>query len=200
MGEGQCRASAAIPTTSPAGQSAGGAMVVNLLGACRGLWQATLNPALLALRPRSPKSRKGVEVATALGLGDNATAAQLRAVSAQTLANNRRRGSFGAPVDGNFKTTATVDALNAGTEIDVPVMIGLTPARRLQRCAHHRAAGRRHGRRHGSTTSPMSRASGKTNGRPARSIRRDVFALTRSRHRAGRRPRLERTRRRPRRA
>ena len=28
------------------------------------------------------------------------------------------------PVDGKFKTTATIDALNAGTEIDVPVMIG----------------------------------------------------------------------------
>jgi para-nitrobenzyl esterase len=28
------------------------------------------------------------------------------------------------PIDGRFKVTSTIDALNAGTEIDVPVMIG----------------------------------------------------------------------------
>src|SRR4029077_15717096 len=35
-------------------------------------------------------------------------------------------GSIGAPLDGKFKTTSTIDALNAGTEIDVPVMVGAT--------------------------------------------------------------------------
>ena len=54
--------------------------------------------------------QRGAEAAKALGLGDNPTMAQLRAVSAQTLAGAEatRRG-FGSPVDGKFQTAATVE-------------------------------------------------------------------------------------------
>lgn len=113
-----------------AGQSAGAAMVVNLLSvpSAKGLYHKAVVESGALLGPGTPLAdaeKKGVEAAKALGLGDNATAAQLRSVSAQTLvANAATQRGFGAPVDGKFKITATLDALNAGTEIDVPVMIG----------------------------------------------------------------------------
>jgi para-nitrobenzyl esterase len=114
-----------------AGQSAGGAMVVNLLSvpSAKGLYQKAViqSGALLTpSRPLAEAEQKGAEAATALGLnGKDATAAQLRAVSAQTLvANATTQRGFSPPIDGKFKTTSTIDALNAGTEIDVPVLIG----------------------------------------------------------------------------
>jgi para-nitrobenzyl esterase len=113
-----------------AGQSAGAAMVMSLLSipSAKGLYHKAIVQSGAALGPGTPLStteQRGVEAARALGLGDNATAAQLRSVSAQTLvANSATQRGFGAPVDGKFKTTATSDALNAGTEIDVPVMVG----------------------------------------------------------------------------
>lgn len=113
-----------------AGQSAGAGMVVNLLSvpSAKGLYQKAVVESGALLGPATQLAdveKRGAEAARALGLGDNPTMAQLRAVSAQTLAGAEatRRG-FGSPVDGKFKTTATVEALNAGTEIDVPVMIG----------------------------------------------------------------------------
>jgi para-nitrobenzyl esterase len=112
------------------GQSAGAAMVVNLLSipAAKGLYQKAVVESGASLAPGvklADAEKKGVEAAKALGLPETATAAQLRAVSAQTIVANQatQRGS-GAAIDGKFKTTATVDALNAGTEIDVPVLIG----------------------------------------------------------------------------
>ena len=114
-----------------AGQSAGGAMVVNLLSvpSAKGLYQKAIvqSGALLTpSRPLAEAEQKGVEAATALGLnGKTATAAQLRSVSAQTLvANAATQRGFSPPIDGKFKTTSTIDALNGGTEIDVPVLIG----------------------------------------------------------------------------
>lgn len=68
---------------------------------------------------------RGVEAAKALGLPENATAAQLRAVSAQTLvATEAARRGVATPIDNRFRTLSTVDALNAGAEIDVPVLVG----------------------------------------------------------------------------
>jgi para-nitrobenzyl esterase len=114
-----------------AGQSAGAVMVVNLLSipSAKGLFQKAVIESGALLRPGTPLAtaeESGAQAATALGLpGKNATAAQLRSVSAQTLvANPATQRGFSPPNDGRFKTTATVDALNAGTEIDVPVMIG----------------------------------------------------------------------------
>lgn len=113
-----------------AGQSAGAAMVVNLLSipAAKGLYHKAVIESGALLGPGTPLATaetRGVEAAKALGLPETATAAQLRAVSAQTLvANPATQRGMTAPVDGRFKTTSTQDALNAGTEIDVPVMIG----------------------------------------------------------------------------
>lgn len=113
-----------------AGQSAGAAMVVNLLSvpSAKGLYSKAIIESGAILREGTPLAeaeKKGVEAAKALGLPDNATAAQLRSISAQTIvANTATRQGFGAPVDGRFKTTSTLAALNAGTEIDVPVMVG----------------------------------------------------------------------------
>lgn len=114
-----------------AGQSAGAAMVVNLLSipAARGLYQKAVVESGALLRPDTPLATAeiaGAKAATALGLpGKDATAAQLRSVSAQTLVANPATGrGFSPPSDGRFKTMATVDALKTGTEIDVPVMIG----------------------------------------------------------------------------
>lgn len=114
-----------------AGQSAGAAMVVNLLSvpSAKGLYQKAVIESGALLRPgitQAASEEDGSKAATALGLaGKDATAAQLRSISAQTIvANPVTRAGFGAPNDGKFKTAATVDALNAGTEIDVPVLIG----------------------------------------------------------------------------
>jgi para-nitrobenzyl esterase len=112
------------------GQSAGAAMVVNLLSipAAKGLYHKAVVESGALLGPGTALAdaeKKGVEAAKALGLPETATAAQLRSISAQTIvANAATQRGAGAPVDGKFKTTATVDALNAGTEIDVPVLIG----------------------------------------------------------------------------
>jgi len=112
------------------GQSAGAAMVVNLLSipSAKGLYQKAVveSGALLGKgTSQADAEAAGVKAAAALGLGEKPTMAQLRAVSAQTLVYNQAtmRG-LGAPIDGKFKTTTTADALNAGTEIDVPVLIG----------------------------------------------------------------------------
>lgn len=114
-----------------AGQSAGAMMVMNLLSipSAKGLYHKAIvqsGAGLTQSQTLAAAEAKGVEAATALGLpGKDATAAQLRAVSAQTLvANPTTQRGYGAPIDGKFKTTSTVDALNAGTEIDVPVMVG----------------------------------------------------------------------------
>ena len=113
-----------------AGQSAGAAMVVNLLSipSAKGLYHKAVIQSGAILRPgqtMAEAEKRGVEAAKALGLGETATAAQLRAVSAQTFAANEatRRG-VSSPIDNRFRTIATVDALNQGTEIDVPVLVG----------------------------------------------------------------------------
>jgi para-nitrobenzyl esterase len=112
-----------------AGQSAGAAMVVNLLSipSAKGLYQKAIIQSGALLGPGTPQAtaeQRGVDGMKAIGLPANATAAQLRAVSAQTLYSNQPTRSALAAVDGRFKTTSTQDALNAGSEIDVPVMIG----------------------------------------------------------------------------
>lgn len=113
-----------------AGQSAGGAMVVNLLSipSAKGLYHKAIIQSGAALRPAQTledAEQRGVAAVKSLGLPDNVTVEQLRTVSAQTLvaAEATRRG-VASPIDKRFRTIATVDALNAGTEIDVPVMVG----------------------------------------------------------------------------
>lgn len=113
-----------------AGQSAGAAMVVNLLSipAAKGLYHKAIIQSGAILRPgqsMEEAEKRGVDAAKALGLPENATAQQLRDVSAQTLvATEATRRGVTSPIDGRFRTIATIDALNAGSEIDVPVMVG----------------------------------------------------------------------------
>jgi para-nitrobenzyl esterase len=113
-----------------AGQSAGAAMVVNLLSipSAKGLYHKAIIQSGALLRPGQTMAEaesKGVDAAKALGLPENVTAAQLREVSAQTLAATEatRRGVT-TPIDGRFRTISTADALKAGSEIDVPVLVG----------------------------------------------------------------------------
>lgn len=113
-----------------AGQSAGGAMVVNLLSipSAKGLYHKAIIQSGALLRPGQSMvdaEKRGVEAVRSLGLSENATSQQLRAVSAQTLvASEATRRGVASPLDNRFRTTSTGDALNAGTEIDVPVMVG----------------------------------------------------------------------------
>lgn len=113
------------------GQSAGGAMVTSLLSvpSAKGLYQKAIIHSGAALRPGqslAAAEAAGVKIAEAVGLpGAAATAAQLRAVPADAFVGNQAtRSGTGAVVDGRFRTTATVDALKAGREIDVPVIVG----------------------------------------------------------------------------
>jgi para-nitrobenzyl esterase len=112
-----------------AGQSAGGAMVVNLLSipSAKGLYHKAIIQSGAILRPgqsMEEAEKRGVEAVKSLGL-ENATAAQLRAVSAQSfVASRATRAGTSSPIDGRFRTISTVEALEAGTEIDVPVMVG----------------------------------------------------------------------------
>ena len=77
-----------------AGQSAGAAMVVNLLSipSAKGLFEKAVIESGALLRPGTPLAKAeedGAKAATALDLpGKDATAAQLRSVSAQTLVAN----------------------------------------------------------------------------------------------------------------
>ena len=113
-----------------AGQSAGGFMVVSLLSipSAKDLFQKAIIESGSGLVPATPLAtaeKRGVDAMAKLGLGPDATAAQLRAISAQTLvANPATMRGLGAPVDGRFMTQATVDALKNHTENDVPVMVG----------------------------------------------------------------------------
>jgi para-nitrobenzyl esterase len=119
-----------INNVTIAGQSAGGAMVTSLLSipSAKGLYHKAVIQSGAALgqsKPLADVEQLGVKAAKALGVPENATAAQLRTVSAQTFAANRdTRSGVGSPIDGRFRTTSTIDALNAGSEIDVPVLVG----------------------------------------------------------------------------
>ena len=113
------------------GQSAGGGMVTQLLSipSAKGLYQKAIIESGAALRPGTPLAdaeKTGAEAITkGFGLPATATAAQLRAIDAASLANNAATvNSLGTPMEGRFKPTSTVAAMEAGTEIDVPVMVG----------------------------------------------------------------------------
>jgi para-nitrobenzyl esterase len=119
-----------------AGQSAGAVAVMHLLSVPRakGLFHKAVVQSGANTRPDAKfadAEKSGAETATALGLsGADATAAQLRSVSAQSLvsayaalrAASTPLNSF--PIDERFKSISTIDALNGESEFDVPLMIG----------------------------------------------------------------------------
>ena len=68
---------------------------------------------------------KAVEGVRSLGLSADASAADLRSISAQSFAYNAalRRG-LGAVIDGEFRPTSTKAAFERNAEIDVPLIVG----------------------------------------------------------------------------
>ncbi|MEX1034159.1 MAG: carboxylesterase family protein [Cellvibrionaceae bacterium] len=113
-----------------AGQSAGGLMVVNLLSvpSAEGLYHKAVIQSGAFLQPAQSlqdAEQKGAGAMTTMGLPKDTTAEQLRAVSAQSfIYNEATRRGVGSPIDGRFRTVSTGEALDAGNEIDVPVLIG----------------------------------------------------------------------------
>lgn len=111
------------------GQSAGGAMVVNLLSvpSAKGLYQKAIVESGAILRPGTSLAESeaaGVKVATGLDL-TNATADQLRAIpAARFVETQAARSGTPAPIDGRFRTIDTLSALKAHSEIDVPLIVG----------------------------------------------------------------------------
>jgi para-nitrobenzyl esterase len=113
------------------GQSAGGAMVMNLLAiqSAQGLFHKAIVESGVLLRPGMPLAKAeetGIKAATALGLpGANATLKQLRANPAKAFVDNEatRRGASGV-IDGRLMKTAAGDALKSGAAIDVPLIVG----------------------------------------------------------------------------
>ncbi|MXO89878.1 carboxylesterase family protein [Altererythrobacter aquaemixtae] len=113
-----------------AGQSAGGGIVTNLLSlpSAKGLFdKAIVQSGSLLLPDRDPAeaTRLAIEALETIGVGEDATAQDLRAISAQTFAASEKlqRGFFFTS-DPGWKPAATIDALRAGTEIDVPLLVG----------------------------------------------------------------------------
>lgn len=113
-----------------AGQSAGGAMVVDLLSipSAEGLYHKAIiqsGAILRAGQSLADAEQRGVAAAAALGLPVPATADQLRAVSAQSFTYNQAtRSGLGTTLNARFRPQSTLDAMEAGREFDVPVMVG----------------------------------------------------------------------------
>ncbi|MXP08956.1 carboxylesterase family protein [Altererythrobacter halimionae] len=113
-----------------AGQSAGGGIVVNLLSlpSAKGLFDKAIvqsGALLLPDRPKAVAQRMAAEALETIGIGPDATAHDLRSISAQTFAASEplRAGFFFTPDDG-FKPTSTIAALRAGAASDVPILVG----------------------------------------------------------------------------
>ena len=113
-----------------AGQSAGGGIVTNLLSlpSAKGLFdKAIVQSGSLLLPDRDPvtASAMAVDALQDIGVDDTVTADELRAISAQTFAaDNDLRAGFFFTTDADWKPTSTIAALRAGTEIDVPLLVG----------------------------------------------------------------------------
>ncbi|GAB1261312.1 carboxylesterase/lipase family protein [Aurantivibrio plasticivorans] len=113
------------------GQSAGGFMVVNLLGipSAKGLFAKAGIQSGAALRDGlslDDAQQRASEWATKMGLdGANASLAQLRSIPAAKFSQNRDTArSLGSPIDGKFKTQSTLNAFKNGSANYVPLIIG----------------------------------------------------------------------------
>ncbi len=113
-----------------AGQSAGGGIVTNLLSlpAAKGLFDKAIvqsGSLLLPDRSQADAQAKAGEALATIGIGEDATAADLRAISAQTFAASEAlRAGFFFNEDPRYKPTSTIAALRAGNEFDVPLLVG----------------------------------------------------------------------------
>lgn len=112
------------------GQSAGGGMVVNLLGvpSAKGLFAKAGIQSGAALRPGQSleaAEKVGSEWAASMGVGADGTLDQLRAIPVDKFAKSAQTSrALGSPVDGRFKTKSTQDAFADGTANYVPLIIG----------------------------------------------------------------------------
>jgi len=112
------------------GESAGGGDVLTLLAtpAAKPLFaKATVQSGggWSAPETLAEAEAKGAATAEALGLpGARATAAQLRAVPAETLVEKAWGSGFGPVVDGRFLPRSPTQALASGQAADVPLIVG----------------------------------------------------------------------------
>jgi len=112
------------------GQSAGGGMVVNLLGipSAKGLFAKAGIQSGASLRPGQTleaAEKAGTAWAEKVGVGADATLAQLRAVTPETILSKRETATaLGTPIDARFKVKSTQDAFKDGTANYVPLIIG----------------------------------------------------------------------------
>jgi para-nitrobenzyl esterase len=110
------------------GQSAGGAMVSSLLSspAAKGLYHKAIvhsGASITAGTPLAAAEKSGVETAAKMGLGPEATLAQLRALPADVLVKNNANG-MRSVLDGTVKTVTTKEAYATGAAIKVPIIVG----------------------------------------------------------------------------
>ncbi|WP_233998121.1 carboxylesterase/lipase family protein [Erythrobacter sp. QSSC1-22B] len=113
-----------------AGQSAGGGIVTNLLSlpSAQGLFHKAIvqsGSLLLPDRPKADAEKMAIEALSTIGVDGGATADGLRSISSQTFAASEAlRAGFFFNHDQAFKPVSTIDALKAGTEVDVPLLVG----------------------------------------------------------------------------
>jgi para-nitrobenzyl esterase len=113
-----------------AGQSAGGGIVTGLLStpSAKGLFaRAIVQSGSLLYPDADPAEAQGKALAAlkTIGIEEDASADDLRAISAQTFAaSNELRAGFYFTQDDRFKPVSTITALRAGNEIDVPLLVG----------------------------------------------------------------------------
>lgn len=113
-----------------AGQSAGGGIITGLLSmaSTKGLYhKAVIQSGALLYPDRDPAkvSEQAIAALKPLGIGEDVSLAALRSVSAQTLEarDPMRRGWFFIK-DPVGKPQSLAEALERGTEVDVPVLVG----------------------------------------------------------------------------
>lgn len=124
-----------------AGQSAGGGIVTNLLSlpAAEGLFaKAMVQSGSILLPDRDPAEagRMAVEALKTIGIEEDVSAAELRSISAQTFAASEKlRVGFFFTTDPDWKPVSTIEALRAGNEFDVPLLVGTNMGERGFRAA-----------------------------------------------------------------
>lgn len=126
-----------------AGQSAGAVMVINLLAtpSAEGLFDKAVVQSGAYLPDGTPLAEAEEKVTSALqtiGVPEDASTEELRQISPQTFAYapDLRRG-FGNILDGEFQTRSAEAALQEGTEINVPLLIGANSGERGFQAARH---------------------------------------------------------------
>lgn len=123
------------------GQSAGGGIVTNLLSlpSAKGLFHKAIvqsGSILLPDRKESEAQKLAIEALQSIGIDETVTAEGLRSISAQTFAaSSALRSGFFFNSNPQFKPRSTIEALRAGDEFDVPLLVGSNKGERGFRAA-----------------------------------------------------------------